>query len=57
MAKTVVGVEVKVDGKQAEQSVGSFKKQLREANNEVVSLTEKFGATSREAICRCTEGS
>ena len=50
MAKTVVGVEVKVDGKQAEQSVGSFKKQLREANNEVVSLTEKFGATSREAI-------
>lgn len=50
MAKTVVGVEVKVDGKQAEQSVGSFKKQLREANNEVVNLTEKFGATSREAI-------
>jgi len=50
MAKKVIGVEVKVDGKQAEQSVGSFKKQLREANNEVVNLTEKFGATSREAI-------
>ena len=50
MAKEVIGVEVKVDGKQAEQSVGSFKKQLREANNEVVNLTEKFGATSREAI-------
>lgn len=50
MAEKVIGVEVKVDGKQAEQSVGSFKKQLREANNEVVSLTEKFGATSREAI-------
>ena len=50
MAEKVIGVEVKVDGKQAEQSVGSFKKQLREANNEVVNLTEKFGATSREAI-------
>lgn len=49
-SKIVVGAEIKVDGKQAEQSVGSFKKQLREANQELVSLSEQFGVTSKEAI-------
>lgn len=50
MANTTVGVEIKVNGNQAEQSVGSFKKRLREANAELVTLSEKFGATSKEAI-------
>lgn len=34
----------------ANESVGSLKKQLREAQNEVVNLSSKFGATSKEAI-------
>ncbi len=34
----------------ASESVGSLKKQLREAQNEVASLSDKFGATSQQAI-------
>jgi hypothetical protein len=34
----------------ANESVGSLKKQLREAQNEVGALSDKFGATSKEAI-------
>jgi hypothetical protein len=34
----------------ANESVGSLKKQLREAQNEVSALSDKFGATSKEAI-------
>jgi hypothetical protein len=34
----------------ASESVGSLKKQLREAQNEVGALSDKFGATSKEAI-------
>jgi actin-related protein len=34
----------------ANESVGSLKKQLREAQNEVVALSDKFGATSKEAV-------
>ena len=49
MAKKVIGAEIRVEGKQAEQSVGNFKKALREANAELIGLTEKFGATSKEA--------
>jgi hypothetical protein len=49
MANTVVGVEIKVKGDQANQSVGSFKKQLKEAQAELVALTAKFGVTSKEA--------
>lgn len=50
MAKTVIGAEIVVNGKQAEQSVGNFKKALKEANQELVGMTEKFGATSNAAI-------
>ena len=32
------------------ESLGSIKKQLREAQNEVTALSDKFGATSQEAI-------
>jgi hypothetical protein len=41
-------INVKTSG--AEGSIGSLKKQLREAQNEVLSLSEKFGATSKEAV-------
>ena len=50
MAKKTVALELEVSSKAAESSVGSFKKQLRDANNELLTLNEKFGATSKEAI-------
>jgi hypothetical protein len=43
-----LNVNVKTAG--AESSIGSLKKQLREAANEVVALSDKFGATSAEAV-------
>ena len=48
--KTVLAYEVTLDGKSAEASVGSFKKQLREANNELLNMSAQFGETSKEAI-------
>jgi hypothetical protein len=50
MAKKTVALEFEVSSKAAESSVGSFKKQLRDANQELLTLNEKFGATSKEAI-------
>ena len=50
MAKVVVGAEVTVGTNQASESVGSLKKQLREAQADVAALSEKFGATSEAAI-------
>jgi len=50
MAEEIVGIKVKVDGSDVGKSVGSLKQQLREAQNEVTALSEKFGATSKEAI-------
>ena len=50
MAKQVLAFEITTDSKQAEASVGTFKKQLREANNELVNMAAQFGATSKEAI-------
>jgi hypothetical protein len=41
-------INVKTSG--AEGSIGSLKKQLREAQNDVMALSEKFGATSVEAV-------
>lgn len=37
-------------GGNASESVGSLKKQLREAQNEVAALSDKFGATSEQAV-------
>jgi hypothetical protein len=50
MAEEIVGVKIEVDGSDVGKSVGSLKKQLREAQNEVTALSDKFGATSKEAI-------
>lgn len=45
-----LNLNVTVDTSGANTSVGSLKKQLREAQQEVMSLADKFGATSQEAI-------
>ena len=47
---TEVGVKINVDGKGAVDSVGSIKKQLKEANLELIAMRDKFGETSDEAI-------
>ena len=41
--------QINVQGN-AGEAIGSLKKQLREAQQEVVALSDKFGATSKEAI-------
>ena len=41
--------QINIEGN-ASESVGSLKKQLREAQNDVTILSDKFGATSKEAI-------
>jgi len=43
-------LNINVNTDQAGKSVGSLKSQLREAQAEVVALSDKFGATSKEAI-------
>lgn len=50
MAKTTVALEITANGQQAESSVKSLKQQLREAQNDVQVLSEKFGASSQAAI-------
>jgi hypothetical protein len=45
-----LNLNVNVNTSGAEGSIGSLKKQLREATNDVITLSEKFGATSKEAI-------
>ena len=43
-------LNVNVNTKEAGKSLGSLKSQLKEAQAEVVALSDKFGATSKEAI-------
>lgn len=50
MAQEIVGFKVQGDVSEASKSVGSLKQQLRDAQKEVISLSEKFGATSKEAV-------
>ena len=48
--KTVVAAELKIEGlDKAGQSVGSFRKQLKEAQQDVINIADKFGRTSTEA--------
>ena len=47
MAQETIGIKVEVQGG---ESVGSLKKQLKEAQREVETLSEKFGATSEQAV-------
>lgn len=48
--KTTVAAELKIEGlDKAGQSVGSFRKELKAATNDLLEMTDKFGATSLEA--------
>ena len=50
MAKVIIGAEVKVAGlDKAGQSVGNFKKQLKEATQDLQTMADKFGLASKEA--------
>ena len=51
MAKVIIGAEVKVDGlDKAGQSVGTLKKQIKDATNELHTMSEAFGETSTQAL-------
>jgi len=50
MADNIVGTKIVIDSSQAVESVGSIKKQLRDATNDLVSLASKFGEGSKEAV-------
>lgn len=47
---TEVNVRINVDAKGADTSVGSIKKQLKDATNELIAMREKFGESSQEAV-------
>ena len=49
MAQENVGINITVGGN-TDQALGSLKAQLREATQDVVALSDKFGATSKEAV-------
>jgi hypothetical protein len=48
--KKTIELEIKSNLGDAEKSIGSLKSQLRQAQAEVAALSDKFGATSKEAI-------
>ena len=50
MADNIVGTKIVIDSDQAVQSVGSIKKQLREATQDLVAMADKFGEGSTEAV-------
>jgi hypothetical protein len=45
-----IDINLNVNAEQADKSLGSLKSQLREAQQDVQTLADKFGATSKEAI-------
>lgn len=45
-----IDINLNVNAEQADKALGSLKSQLREAQNEVAALSDKFGATSKEAV-------
>jgi hypothetical protein len=49
MADQEVVAKLKLDSSEAETKIKSFKSQLREATQEMISMAEKFGETSAEA--------
>lgn len=50
MADQEVGLRIKTDGTEAVKTVGNIKKELRQAQQEAVSLSQRFGETSKEAL-------
>jgi len=49
MGQEVLGYKISVDGEQARGSVGTFKKELREATQNLIAMNEKFGEASVQA--------
>jgi hypothetical protein len=45
-----IDINLNVNAEQADKSLGSLKRQLREAQQDVQGLADKFGATSKEAV-------
>ncbi|MBM3417470.1 MAG: hypothetical protein FJY17_00940 [Bacteroidetes bacterium] len=50
MGQEIIGLKITGDSSEAVKSVGSLKTQLRQAEADVAKLSEKFGATSKEAV-------
>jgi HAMP domain-containing protein len=50
MADLNVGVKLTTDGSQAIQTVGSYKKELREASQTLLQMQDRFGEFSKEAV-------
>ena len=51
MAEEIIGVKIQVSGQEKVlTSMGEIKKELREATFDVAKFSDKFGATSKEAI-------
>ena len=50
MAEQIIGLKVNVDGKQAQSSVGSIRKELKEANQELISAQQNCGEYSQQAL-------
>ena len=56
MAENQLSFDIKIGGNQ-DQALGSLKSQLREAQQEVAALSDKFGATSQQAIAAAKRAS
>jgi hypothetical protein len=50
MADQTIGLKVTVDGGQAQSTVGSIRKELKEANSELIRAQNEFGQFSQEAV-------
>lgn len=50
MAEEIIGLKVELDTSGASAPMASLKSQIKEATNELVHFTDKFGSTSKEAI-------
>ena len=50
MATEVVGVQIKVDSSQATQSLGSVRKEIKQANSDLLAAQKQFGDYSAEAL-------
>ena len=50
MSQEVLGYKFGIDAEEAKASVGSFRKQLRDAQKDLIEMASKFGESSEQAI-------
>jgi hypothetical protein len=50
MAEEIIGLKVELDTSGASAPMASLKSQIKEATKDLINFTDKFGATSKEAI-------